>query len=47
MFAAMHQSQFSCPAKQVGFMPSYWLATDSLINREGKNRGSREGSDHT
>ena len=47
MFAAMHQIQFSCSAKQGGFVPSYWLATDSLINREGKSRGSREESDYT
>jgi hypothetical protein len=43
MFAAMHQSQFNCTAKQAGFMPTYWLAVDSLINREGTRLGSREG----
>ena len=47
MFAAMHQSQFNCSAKQMAFVPSYWLTVDSLINREGTSLGSREGSDYT
>lgn len=45
MFTAMYQSKFNCSAKQAGFVPTYWHAVDSLINREGTGQGSREGWD--